>query len=85
MGGKLVIAERKREPESNAPESSKSGSHKHSHLLKSNGIPHSASTIIGKGVSLAMSLRNSGRAYRIGSVGISSSFGGHGGAGRGFE
>ena len=68
-----------------SPESSPSSVHKHSHNPKSSGIPHSASTIIGRGVSLARVSRNSGRAYLMGSVGISRSFGGHGGAGSGFE
>lgn len=48
-------------------------------------MPHSASTIIGRGVSFANALRNSGFAYRIGFVGMLRSFGGHGGAGKGFE
>jgi hypothetical protein len=69
----------------NGLESSAASSQRHSHFPKSKGIPHSASTIIGRGVSLAKALRNSGLAYRIGLVGIFSSFGGHGGAGSGFE
>lgn len=40
---------------------------------------------MGRGVSFAMSLRNSVLVYRMGFVGMSSSFEGHGGAGRGFE
>ena len=67
------------------PESSPSSVHRHSHSPKSNGIPHSASTIIGRGVSFARVSRNSGRAYLMGFVGISRSFGGHGGAGKGFK
>lgn len=69
----------------NELESSATSSQRHSHFPKSRGIPHSASTIIGRGVSFARALRNSGWAYRIGLVGIFSSFGGHGGAGSGFE
>ena len=68
-----------------SPESSAPSSHRHSHFPRSRGIPHSASTIMGNGVSLAMSSRNSGRAYRRGFVGISRNFGGHGGAGSGLE
>lgn len=68
-----------------SPESSPSSVHRHSHSPKSNGIPHSASTIIGRGVSFARVSRNSGRAYLMGFVGMSSSLGGHGGAGSGFE
>ena len=68
-----------------SPESFPSSVHKQSHSPKSNGIPHSASTIIGRGVSFAKVSRNSGRAYLIGSVGMSRSFGGQGGAGNGFE
>lgn len=48
--------------ETDWPLSSPSSSHKHSHLPKSSGIPHSASTIIGNGVSFASALRYSGRA-----------------------
>lgn len=40
---------------------------------------------MGNGVSFAMVLSKSGRAYRIGFVGMSSNFGGHGGGGIGFE
>ena len=69
----------------NGLESSAASSQRHSHFPRSKGIPHSASTIIGRGVSFANALRNSGLAYRIGLVGIFSSFGGHGGAGSGFE
>ena len=68
-----------------SPESSPSSVHRHSHNPKSNGIPHSASTIIGRGVSFARVSRNSGREYLMGLVAISRSFGGHGGAGSGFE
>jgi len=67
------------------PESSTPSSHKHSNFPKSRGIPNSASTIIGKGVSFANSFKNSGRVYRLGSVGISRNFGGQGGAGSGLE
>ena len=73
------------ELEKNELESSAASSQRHSHFPKSKGIPHSASTIIGSGVSFANAFRNSGLAYRIGLVGIFSSFGGHGGAGSGFE
>lgn len=45
-----------------APEASASCSHKHSHFPRSSGMPHSASTIMGSGVSFAISFRNSGRA-----------------------
>ena len=55
---------------------------RHSHFPKSKGIPHSASTIMGRGVSFANAYKNSSLAYRIGLVGIFSSFGGHG---SGFE
>lgn len=48
-------------------------------------MPHSASTIIGRGVSFARAFKNSGRAYRIGFVDTFKSFGGHGGGGSGFE
>ena len=40
---------------------------------------------MGRGVSFASAYKNSSLAYRIGLVGIFSSFGGHGGAGSGFE
>lgn len=43
-------------------ESSAPSSHKHSHWPRSSGIPQSASTIIGRGVSFARSFMNSGRA-----------------------
>ena len=44
------------------PESSTSSSHKHSQRPRSSGIPHSASTIIGNGVSFAIAFNKSGRA-----------------------
>lgn len=44
------------------PESSTSSSHKHSQHPRSSGIPHSASTIMGNGVSFARAFRKSGRA-----------------------
>jgi len=56
-----------------SPESS-SSVHKDSHKPKSSGMPRSASTIIGRGVSLAKVSRNSGRAYLMGCVGMSRSF-----------
>ena len=43
-------------------ESSASSSQRHSHFPKSSGMPHSASTIMGSGVSLARTLRYSGLA-----------------------
>jgi hypothetical protein len=43
-----------------ALESSASSSQRHSHFPKSSGMPHSASTIMGSGVSLASTFRNSG-------------------------
>ena len=47
------------------PESSASFSHSDSKMPSSSGIPSSASTVIGKGVSLEMSSMNSERAYRM--------------------
>lgn len=67
------------------PESSAFSSQRLSHFPRSRGIPHSASTIMGNGVSLASASRKCGCAYRMGFVGMSSNFGGHGGAGKGFE
>lgn len=69
----------------NIPESSAPSSHNDSQFPNSKGIPSSASTIIGKGVSFTSSFKNSGRVYRLGLVGISRSFGGNGGAGTGLE
>jgi hypothetical protein len=67
-----------------APWSSAPSSHKASHFPRSRGMPHSASTIIGNNISFVAESRNSGRVYRLGSVGMSRSLGGHGGAGSGF-
>ena len=47
-------------------------------------MPNSASTTIGKGVSLASEAVKSGPAYRDGLVGMFMSFGGKGGGGSGF-
>ena len=66
------------------PRSSAPSSQSASHFPRSRGMPHSASTIIGRSISFVAASRNSGRVYRLGSVGMSRSFGGHGGAGSGF-
>ena len=41
---------------------------RHSHFPVSKGIPHSVSTIMGRGVSFANAYKNSSLAYRIGLV-----------------
>lgn len=57
-----MVSVEPRVQEAHAPESSASSSHSDSQRLKSSGMPHSASTIIGRGVSFAMAFKNSGRA-----------------------
>lgn len=57
---KLSIYHNERVIEIHRPLSSPPSSHRLSHLPRSKGIPHSASTIMGNGVSFAIALRNSG-------------------------
>ena len=57
---KLSVYRSERVIEKHRPLSSPPSSHRLSHLPRSKGIPHSASTIIGNGVSFAIALRNSG-------------------------